>query len=343
MDEIDIRDGYELHFLLRRLFANDKEFNKRIDFRRQPMISLIGKTFGGVIIEKWRALKSPVSLDDFVGELIENYGYHHGTLINVINACLGNYISQRVLYHKEPEVTAETKAKIKTIMTDNFYELTELAAILARHGIKKEHYQYFSNLWLNDLGYKTNDINYIIKSEFDSLKEVFFSQVLAVDEYEISAKDHMMRETTLILFIETLRQEYLAFPIKNKLITARALAKKGIAIADIKNYVAALTRYLSEEVYFTYHSLLKERYYLAEPVLEKIEKMNLEPDMIINFIRNVPGIKKTTKGNLFRISNKPTTLSGFIEHLLQQHNFETAGELKAYIKDNYGIEIRKDI
>ncbi|MCK9536776.1 MAG: hypothetical protein M0R05_04245 [Bacilli bacterium] len=343
LQKIDIRDGYELHFLLRRLYAKQKEFRNRIDFRRQPMIALKGKAFDDVIIEKWQALTAPVALDCFVGELIEDYGYHPGTLINVINSNLGDYISLRVLYHEKPHLSMTIKEKIKGILTDNFYELNELAMILKKHGIDKEEYQYFSNLWLNDLGYKTHDVNYIIKQNYESLKEVFFSQVLAEDEYKITAKDHQMRETTLILFIETLREDYLAFLVNDKLINIRSLEKKGITAKDVRNYVAALSRYLPEEVYFSYQSLLNDKYYLNDPALEKIEKMNLAPELIINFIRNVPGIKKTTKGDLFRISQKPTTLTGFFNHIEKKHHLKNKNDLKKFIKKEYGIEIRKNI
>ena len=71
--------------------------------------------------------------------------------------------------------------------------------------------------------------------------------------------------------------------------------------------------------------------------------MNLEPELIINFIRNVPGIKKTTKGNLFRIADKLTTLTGFINYVAKRHNPKSKAELKDIILNHYGLEIRKNI
>ena len=122
---------------------------------------------------KLRKLKTPVRLPAFTNSLIKRYGYHAGTLVNVINSTLGDYISLRILYNFKPRVSEETLEKIRKIMKDDFYELGELTEILRKEGIKPSDYQYFSNFWLEDLGYKTHDVNYIIKEGYSSLKEIF--------------------------------------------------------------------------------------------------------------------------------------------------------------------------
>ena len=340
MKKADIKDGYELHFILRRLFADSSEFVGKVDFNRQPMIAVHGKTYADVVVENWQKLKNPIKLTTFTNSLIKRYGYHPGTLVNIINSTLGDYISLKVLYNFKPVIKPEVLSKIQAIMQDEFYELTELAEILNNHGIKTADYQYFSNFWLKDFGYKTHDVNYIIKEEYSSLKEIFFKNVLSEDIYTITKKDKKIRETTLILFIETLRQEYLAFQVgKRKLVNIRHLEKSGVTTEDIKAYVQALARIIPKNRYFTYESLLKEKYYLKDPALEKLEKMNLDKELMINFIRNIPGIKKTTKGNLFRISKKQSTVSDFLNQV-QNETGLAEEELKEYILKHYDFKIR---
>ena len=215
-------------------------------------------------------------------------------------------------------------------MSDNFYELDELAAILEERGVGKERYQYFSNRWLRGLGYKTHDINYIIKEEFASLKDVFFTRVLSADEYQLTDKDYRMRDTTLILFIETLRSEYRAFLVKDKLINIRCLEKRGVTETDIRDYVKALTGYLREGEYFTYESLLKDKYYLSDPALEKIERMNLERELIINFIRNVPGIKKSDERKSLSNRGQTDHAYGFYQLCRQAIQPEKQGRIERY-------------
>jgi len=341
MQKYDIRDGYELHFILRRYFSEDEEILKIVDFNRQPMIAKKGLTFSDVVLQYWENLKEKVSIDDFADDLIEKHGFHRGTLINIINSTLGNYISLRIIYPYEAKLDPNIKAKVKEILTDDFYELQELADIFAENGIKEEQYDYFSNSWLNELGYKTHDINYVIKEEYSSLKEVFFNRVLKEDIYQITKKDHMMRETTLILFIENLREEYLAFPVKgNRLVTMKYLEKMGVKKSDVVKYVQELARHLEKEKYFTYFSLKKENYQEKSPIFKKMEDYKLDSSLMVSFIRNVPGVKKTTKGNLYRISKKPTTIAEFLDHISKTKGIEDPKELKRYVKENYGFTVR---
>lgn len=341
LQKYDIRDGYELHFIIRRYFAKDPEFENLIDFNRQPMIAKKGLTFADVVYQNWKQLKENIHIDVFAKNLIKKFGYHKGTLINIINATLGDYISLRIVYHFEAKLKDEVKEQIRKIMKDDFYEVGELKQILKENGIEEEEYQYFSNSWLKDLGYKTHDINYIIKENYSSLKHVFFERVLKEDIYQITAKDHKMRETTLILFIDNLRSEYLAFPAKgNRLVTMHYLESLGISKNDIVKYVDTLRKYLNKDEYFTYHSLKKNNYQELSPVFKKMESYKLDNELMISFIRNVPGIKKTTKGNLYRISKEPTTIAEFLNYISNKHNITDPKKLKSFVKENYGIIIR---
>lgn len=341
MKEYDIRDGYELHFILRKYFLKSEEFLNLIEFNRQPMIAKRGMQFSDVVLQHWKELNQPVQIDEFADRLIQLYGYHKGTLINVINSTLSNYISLRTIYNFESKVDMQVLERIKHIMVDDFYEINSLTNKLKSHGINHNDYYYFSNSWLDELGYKTHDINYIIKKEFSSLKHVFYSKLDGVDSYQITKKDHEMRETTLILFIENLREEYKAFLIKdNILVTMNYLEKQGLLKDDIKKYVNELKNYIPSNTYFTHHSLLKENYQEAHAIFKKIESFNLGKDLIVNFIRNIPGIKKTTKGNLFRISSKPTTITEFVDDISRKINSNDPKVLRQYIRINYGINIR---
>jgi len=341
MKKYDIRDGYELHFLLRRYFDEDPEITQFVDFNRQPMLARKGLTFSEFVYAEWKNLKEITDVDDFADDLVVRYGFHRGTLINVINSTLGDFISLRKIYPYEAKLDPLVKDKVKEILKDDFYEISELEKIFEYNGISKDQYQYFSNTWLKELGYKTHDVNYIIKCEFESLKEVFYNHVLNENIYKITKKDHMMRETTLILFIDSLREEYLAFPLKNgKLVTMKHLEEMGVKKEDILKYVEELGKYLKPEEYFTYYSLKKNNYENAHPIFKKMEEYKLDTSLMISFIRNVPGVKKTTKGNLFRISNKPTTIKEFLEHLMETHKFTTLKELRKFIRENYGFSIR---
>jgi hypothetical protein len=85
---------------------------------------------------------------------------------------------------------------------------------------------------------------------------------------------------------------------------------------------------------------LNEKYYLKDPALANLESKNLDKELMINFIRNIPGIKKTTKGNLFRISKQQSTVSDFMNSVSKETGL-TNQALVDYIKVHYNFIIRK--
>ncbi|MGD9886934.1 MAG: hypothetical protein AB7T03_03100 [Bacilli bacterium] len=339
---IDIRDGYELHFLLKKYFQEDEEYRTKIDFNRQPMIGPVGMTFSDSVRNTWANLKQPMHLDLFINQLLEKHGFHPGTLVNIINQTLGDYICFHTLYNQKPVLSIEIKNRMKEILTDDFYELNEIKRILDKKGISQRDYQYFSNFWLDEFGYKTHDINYIIKKQFSSIKSLFFEKVLPHDVYIISPKDRKMRETTLILFLETLRSLYLMFPVgSEKLVSMKSLEKQGVSEQSLRDYVEALTGFLQKEQYFTYESLVNEQYYLHSPIFQTVENYHLERDIMIELIRNVKGMKKTTKGDLFRISSKPPIIQHFLNYLQYQHRFSDFEQLRDFAFNHYGMVVKK--
>ena len=232
-------------------------------------------------------------------------------MVNIINSTLGDYISLKVLYNFKPVIKPEVLSKIQAIMQDEFYELTELAEILNNHGIKTADYQYFSNFWLKDFGYKTHDVNYIIKEEYSSLKEIFFKNVLSEDILYYYEKDKKIRETTLILFIETLRQEYLVFQVgKRKLVNIRHLENQESQRKTSK-LMFRLWRGLFRKPLFYLRKLTQREVLSKRSCIRKTGKDEFDKELMINFIRNIPGIKRRPKviSSGFQRNNRPSVIS----------------------------------
>src|SRR5690606_7721213 len=110
MQKYDIRDGYELHFILRRYFSEDEEILQIVDFNRQPMIAKKGLTFSDVVVQYCENLKRKLRIDDFADESIGKHVVHRGALINTMNSTIGKYISRRILYPYLAKLDANIKA-----------------------------------------------------------------------------------------------------------------------------------------------------------------------------------------------------------------------------------------
>jgi hypothetical protein len=74
--------------------------------------------------------------------------------------------------------------------------------------------------------------------------------------------------------------------------------------------------------------------------LKKVEDYHLDYEIMVYLIRNEKGVKKTTKGDLFRISNESTIINNFLDELQNTHHFKTLEALKAFVWENYKISIK---
>ncbi|MGD9887390.1 MAG: hypothetical protein AB7T03_05480, partial [Bacilli bacterium] len=110
---------------------------------------------------------------------------------------------------------------------------------------------------------------------------------------------------------------------------------------SLRDYVEALTGFLQKEQYFTYESLVNEQFYLHSPIFQTVENYHLERDIMIELIRNVKGMKKTTKGDLFRISSKPPIIQHFLNYLQDQHRFSDFEQLRDFAFNHYGMVVKK--
>ena len=120
MMKYDIRDEYELHDLLRKIYNTQDLFRQYQRFfpenveSRITFIRIPGLVFGSFdrdarVIELMKEL-SPISSKDFVSALSEEFGYSQGTITADWLDCVKPY-KRRVGRHKEYIVEAEQRTK----------------------------------------------------------------------------------------------------------------------------------------------------------------------------------------------------------------------------------------
>ncbi|MFA5219789.1 MAG: sigma factor-like helix-turn-helix DNA-binding protein [Bacilli bacterium] len=320
MKKIDINDGYELHSLLKHIFENNNEIKNKIEFLRQPIIAQKGSNVNLLVKSEWGKLTGNIKVSDFAKKLIERYGFHKFTILNNINNVLGNYIFDKILYNFEAIVSDEILNKIKIYFVDSYYEAKQITTILEKNGFTKKDFYYFSNTWLNKIGYKTHDMNYIINVKYKSIKDVFIKDLKDYDIYELGVKESYIKNTTLMMITETMRKYYHGFRVDNKIYTIKYFVKQGITKQLLKKYVKTLEDYLPLNFYFTYDYLLKQNYQKDNETFEKIENANIPKEIILHLLKNVKGMKKSTKGNLFCRTSKTVLVEDFLKQLKQTYN-----------------------
>ena len=341
MKKIDINDGYELHSLLKHVFENNNEIKDKIEFLRQPIIGKKGLNVNSLVKKEWEKLTENTFVNTFAKQLIEEYGFHKFTILNNINYVLGDYIFDKTLYHFEAQVSDETLDKIKGLFVDSYYEATQITNILEDNGFTKKDYSYFSNTWLNKIGYKTHDMNYIINGEYKSIKDIFFKEIKDFEVYDFGEKESYIKDTTLMMITESLRKDYLGFRVEDSIYTIKYFEKQGLSKQDLQEYVKSLERHLPYNFYFTYDYLLKQNYQNDKRIFTFIEKANLPKEIILHLLKNVKGMKKSTKGNLFCRTNKAVLVEDFSEQIKKIFNVEEDEKVIEIANNEYNISFGK--
>lgn len=341
MKRIDIHDGYELHSLLKRLFENNNEIKYKIEFLRQPIIGKKGLNVNSLVKRKWEKLTECITVNNFAKKLIEEYGFHKFTILNNINYVLGDYIFDKTLYNYEAKVTDETLNKMKVLFVDSYYEETQITKILENNGFTKNDYLYFSNTWLNKIGYKTHDMNYIISGEYKSIKDIFVKDIQDFEIYEFGEKESYIKDTTLMMITESMRKSYLGFRVDNKIYTIKYFENKGLSKETLKQYVKSLERYLPFNFYFTYDYLVKQNYQNDKKIFNTIESFNIPQEVILHLLKNVKGMKKSTKGNLFCRTTKSVLVEDFSDQIKKIYNLTDDDEVIEIAENEYNISFGK--
>ena len=60
-----------------------------------------------------------------------------------------------------------------------------------------------------------------------------------------------------------------------------------------------------------------------------------------DLLRNIPGVKKSTKGDLFCITNNLTVVKNFVKQIAKDYNVDNSTEINRIMKDDYGIAFKK--
>ena len=86
--ELDIKDEYELHYILRKLFSE----NPKLNFTRMPDIGINYSKNRTEFLEEQIKELSPINVDEFVKYMYDNYGYKYDTTRYTLAGSLKNIL-----------------------------------------------------------------------------------------------------------------------------------------------------------------------------------------------------------------------------------------------------------
>lgn len=322
MDEMDIKNEYELHNYIRKLSSKipnikmqkSPAFSKNCDDRKEFFINQMEDFYGHKV-------------EDFVNYISQTFGMKRNTFRAYIDSDLRDFVYDDHIVNNEidfkndfiddiKKITSDKKLLsedyVKNLLLSNEYKCTP--EILKYLNLKKTGDVYFSNKY-NGLGGSIKDI---IKND------EYYDYENTINESE-AAK----------IALTNLRNDFKVFKISDdEMVTIEFLNNKGFTIEDIKDFSAKVKRVASDFKFFSIDVIYDE---LTGNKLFDYGFEEVFYDEIITFSEGIKTIKKGFNDNFRIFSLGESELGDLFEyelHLLG--DYEEIDNFKSIIDKKYG-------
>lgn len=328
MRELDIKDEYELHNILKTLFIG----KENITFGRMPDI-LINCNDKLQFIKDKIIEFSPIEIDEFCQIIYDNYGHKIPTFKSLILTNFSNYISKNILMVEAPKFSDTQKSIIKQYLTKDIYSISTIKHLLVEL-FNVEDFQLINNINLKEIGYKTRG-NYIMNSNIISLENYLKNKILSMDYYTIEEELKKIG-STYSSYLAKLIYNMDIFKVEDsKYITITKLTSIGITKDDIRKLQRKIQDFILDDTYFNLYSLEKEisfnkwrNYGLTDKFFESI--IGILPDIKVIRIDN---------NRLFIKCENDVTREKFISSIIERFKKISISEINEYLFDTYNIRL----
>lgn len=328
MKNIDIKNEYELHNLLRKYIGN---YNGKITYSRMPDI-FIDCDDKNAFVDNLIHELSPISLDEFVDYVYQNYGHKNNTFRALLVSNFSKYITNGQIISECPEFTIEQMNILNEKLTEDIYSITTIKELLTDL-FDVNDFKLINNLNMSKLGYKLRG-NYIMKSSISNLEGYLRNIILNNDYYEIKPEMKKIGSTFssyLYKFIYNLD----LFEIDNeKYITIKKLNELGISKENIKEFINEIEKVISDNEYFNLYTLDKDNF------LTNLKQYNFPDCFYETIISAIPNVKTfTVKNNVVFIkTDEQATREKFINSFVTKNKIFVS-EIKKDILTKYNIDL----
>lgn len=330
IQEIDIRDEYELHNLLKR---NEKELPKNVRLTRMPLLEIGNgnreEQLLDLLIEH-----SPISKKD----LAVIYSDKYGVLLKTVEA---NYVSLLNEYETEsnlldadtPAVSERTLHNLRDLLTEDFYFKEDIYSLYKEKYGDDQLRDYIFPL----IGY-TNYADFILSSKYSRADHYFTEKYFNKPMFRI--KDNRLKY--LGGFRKTLESYISSFDLfefgKNEFINFEVINKKTmIQKDDIKQLIIDILGEVGDK-YFTIP--------MIEPLIEKspLNILGFDDVFYESILKGYEELRYQYMGGrtVFRKVKDKFYIYQFVEEIMGRLKQIDVYELIDYFNDTYFVSLPKE-
>ena len=328
MKNIDIKNEYELHNLLRKLIGN---FNGKLVYSRMPDI-FVDCDDKNAFVENLIHELSPISLDEFVEFVYQNYGHKNNTFRALLVSNFNKYITNGQIISECVEFTPEQISILNEKLKEDIYSIMTVKELLTNL-FDVNDFKLINNLNMSKLGYKLRG-NYIMKSSISNLEGYLRDIILNNDYYEVKPEMKKIGSTFSSYLYKFIYNLDLFEIDSGKYITIKKLKELGISKNNIQEFINEIEKVISDNEYFNLYTLDKDNF------LTNLKKYNFPDCFYETIISAIPNVKTfTVKNNVVFIkTDEQATREKFINSFVTKNKIFIS-EIKKAILDEYNIDL----
>ena len=336
MEEYDLRDEYELHNLLKKLYA--KKGNDSIKFPRMPMIEFGKADRDNQVLDLLIHL-APINVQEFCMAYEDEYGVLARTVAGSFISCIDAYKDFNGTYDISAEsLPPEQMQKMRELLCDDYYDISFIDQLYRRE-FPSSDANMINSYTLKSMGFKVLS-SYVIKDNFANAAE-YFRHILTkediVDSRNFSATLTSQLSYTSELY--SLKSQYEIVEFKPlQYINRRHLEFLGISIKNMSDYCNKVSEFVRPKAFFTIHSLRRQGF------THQLDTLDFDDWFYASIItedkerycyRRFGGTK------VFCQSTKQITMENFFEYIIKQYDGIRIYDFIELLAEEYNIKIEK--
>lgn len=334
MKEMDIRDEYELHSLLKKRLP--EVTGLVVDVQRMPLITFGTSDRKAQLLKTLQRL-SPTTKDELAEEYSNEYGLEPITVKANYFPLIKEYINDEVVSAYVKEMPQDQLNFLRYRLTSDIYTIEEIQDIYVSV-FPTGDIALLDNYNFNRIGYKYAS-GYVFRKEFSGPLNAFSSffqssKIVHLNKYFMRA----IITSFMANYASTLRRTHMVFEITRDQYGSKAwMEENGITPELLEDYISAAIRFAKGKPFSLYSLHLAGFSHELETV---VEKLGLDESCLVNLLRHSEKLTNTSFGSayLFREGSDQVMQGVLVKMLVDNTGCMTIDEVKHNLKQDYGFE-----
>ena len=336
MEEYDLRDEYELHNLLKKLYR--KKNSDYVSFSRMP-IMVFGNANRDKQVLDLLIQYAPIGVNDLCKAYEEEYGVLARTVAATFISCIDEYKDQSGMYNISSEaLPPEQMKRMRDIMRDDYYDISCIKQLYlgefpdADPGI-------INSYTIKSMGFKVYS-SYVIKDTYLNATS-YFRYILTADDvidsrnFPSSLRSQVSYTSELAILKN--RYEIIEFePLQY--INRRRLESVGIVVQDINDYCEKVSQFVQPYDYFTIHSLRRQGF--THP-MDALKFDDWFYASILTEDRERYCYQRMGGTKVFCQISDQVMMENYFKYIVEKYGSMEISEFSCTLKEDFGVNIDK--